>query len=72
MTISDEAEHTYTVPHKFRLEARETLTLYTGRGKDTTEVHYWGSDSEIWNNDAGTVSVRDKDDSVRIRYSPSG
>lgn len=56
-TISDEADHMYTVPSGVTLEPGETVTLYTGSGTDSDTELYWGSGSAIWNNGGDTIIV---------------
>lgn len=56
-TIEDDADHDYTVPTGFTLEAGEEVTLYTGEGEDTDTDLYWGLDNPVWNNGGDTVHV---------------
>lgn len=71
-TVSDEADHTYTVPQGFTLDPGARVTLYTGSGSNTDSKLYWGSDAAIWNNGGDTIYVRDDDGSTRVEYSYSG
>ncbi|MEF8801354.1 MAG: lamin tail domain-containing protein [Halolamina sp.] len=57
-TVSDEADHTYTVPDGTSLAPGETLTLHTGSGTDGDGHLYWGAGSPVWNNAGDTVTVR--------------
>jgi micrococcal nuclease len=57
-TVSDEADHTYTVPNGTTLAPGETLTLHTGSGTDGDGHRYWGAGNPIWNNGGDTVTVR--------------
>lgn len=70
-TVSDEADHTYTVPSGFTLAAGATVTLYTGSGQDTSSELYWGSDAAIWNNGGDTIYVRTEAGQQVISYSYS-
>lgn len=45
-TISDSADHTYTVPKDTTVEPDETLTLYTGSGRDSPTALFWGRGRE--------------------------
>lgn len=57
-TVSDEADHVYTVPSGFTLQPGATVTLYTGSGTNSNSELYWGSGSAIWNNGGDTVIVK--------------
>ncbi|AQL42085.1 competence protein [Halorientalis sp. IM1011] len=58
-TVWDAADHTYTFPSGFTLDAGAQVTVHTGSGQDTETDLYWGSGSPIWNNGGDTVIVRD-------------
>lgn len=60
-TLSDEANHVYTFPSGFILNAGATVTVYTGSGVDAQDKLYWGSSSPIWNNDGDTVYLKDSE-----------
>lgn len=57
--ISDEADHTYTVPQGFTLDPGVEVTLYTGSGEDSETELYWGSERAVWNNNGDTIYVHD-------------
>jgi competence protein ComEC len=65
-TISDAADHTYTIPGGTTLAPGETLTIHSGSGSDTALDLYWGSGTPIWNNGGDTVTVRNSQDDVVI------
>jgi micrococcal nuclease len=67
-TISDSADHTYSVPSGFNLDAGERLTLYTGSGSDSDTELYWGSSSAIWNNSGDTITVETDGEETVIEY----
>lgn len=67
-TVSDEADHVYTFPNGFTLEAGAKVTLYTGSGTDTDTELYWGEDNAVWNNGGDTVIVEDDSDNVVDTY----
>ncbi|HWR25630.1 MAG TPA: lamin tail domain-containing protein [Methanosarcina sp.] len=49
--IKDEGnKNIYTIP-SYTLNSGTTLTLYTGKGKNSATEMYWGSNSPVWNND---------------------
>ncbi|NLV13063.1 lamin tail domain-containing protein [Haloarcula argentinensis] len=68
-TVSDEADHTYTVPDGFTLDPDETVTLHTGSGTDTATDLYWGSERPIWNNGGDTVTVIDANNETVLERS---
>lgn len=68
LTVSDEADHTYTFPNGFSLSPGAQVTLYTGSGEDTQTELYWGSDAAIWNNDGDTMYVHTDDGKQVINY----
>jgi competence protein ComEC len=57
-TVTDAADHTYTVPDGYTLGSGETVTLHTGSGSDSATDIYWNADAPIWNNGGDTVRVR--------------
>ncbi|EMA55344.1 MULTISPECIES: lamin tail domain-containing protein [Halococcus] len=57
-TVSDAADHTYTLPSGFTLGPGERVTLHTGDGANTASKLYWGASGAVWNNDGDTVTVR--------------
>lgn len=65
-TVSDEADHTYTVPDGVTLDPGAQVTLHTGSGEDTATDLYWGSGAPVWNNGGDTVFVRDASGAVVI------
>lgn len=58
-TLADEANHTYTVPESFTLEANASVQVHTGSGQDDAEHLYWGRSQAVWNNDGDTATLRD-------------
>ncbi len=56
-TVRDEADHTYTFPSGFTLDAGDQVTLHTGSGEDSATDLYWGSGSAVWNNAGDTIVV---------------
>ncbi|GGM37780.1 lamin tail domain-containing protein [Haloarcula argentinensis] len=68
-TVSDEADHTYTVPDGFTLDPDETVTLHTGSGTDTDTDLYRGSERPIWNNGGDTVTVIDANNETVLERS---
>ncbi|MFE9253742.1 lamin tail domain-containing protein [Streptomyces sp. NPDC006879] len=47
--LKDDAGHTYTFG-SFKLAARKTVRVHTGRGKDGSGHRYWNRRSYVWNN----------------------
>lgn len=56
-TIRDKARHVYRFP-TFKLRAGASVTLHTGRGKNTSKHLYWGSRAYIWNNTGDTATLK--------------
>lgn len=67
-TVSDEADHEYTVPDGVTLEPGARVILYTGSGTDTDDELYWGSDAAIWNNSGDTVYVHTDSGEEVVRH----
>ena len=42
--------HTYTFPTGVAIGPDRTITLYTGKGTDTSSKRYWGMSAAVWNN----------------------
>lgn len=70
-TVSDSADHSYTIPDNVVLESGEQLTLYTGPGTSSNGTLYWGSETAIWNNDGDTVIVRSATGTIVLEQSYS-
>ncbi|WP_439331148.1 lamin tail domain-containing protein [Halobellus inordinatus] len=68
-TVTDDADHTYTVPEGTTLDPGATLTLRTGSGTDSDSTLYWGASGAIWNNAGDVVTVRDASGSTVVRRS---
>jgi len=67
--VEDAADHIYHIPSGFKLNPRESVTLYTGSGRNTNSELYWKSGRAIWNNGGDTIIVRDDSGSVVLEYS---
>ena len=70
-TVSDEADHTYTVPQGFTLDPGAQVTLYTGSGENSESELYWGSERAVWNNNGDTIYVHNNDGSLVLERSYS-
>ncbi|MCO5994566.1 lamin tail domain-containing protein [Actinoallomurus rhizosphaericola] len=55
--LRDRTGYTYTFG-SFRLGARKTVYVHTGRGTDTTKNLYWGRRAYVWNNTGDTAYLR--------------
>ncbi|GAA4606189.1 hypothetical protein GCM10023195_22040 [Actinoallomurus liliacearum] len=55
--LRDRTGYTYTFG-SFRLGARKTVYVHTGRGTDTTKNRYWGRRAYVWNNTGDTAYLR--------------
>jgi hypothetical protein len=56
-TLRDAANHVYDFA-AFKLGAGKSVTIHTGKGKDTKTNLYWGSGWYIWNNDGDTATLK--------------
>ena len=63
-TLEDAADHTYSFPDGFTLDAGATVTIYTGSGTNSATELYWGSDAAVWNNGGDTIIVTNADGTV--------
>ncbi|RNI22271.1 lamin tail domain-containing protein [Flexivirga caeni] len=53
------AKHTFRFPSSFKLGAGKTVTVHTGKGKNTAANLYWGmTRSMIWNNTGDTATLK--------------
>jgi len=57
-TLSDEADHTYTIPSGVTLDAGESITIHTGSGSNSESDLYWGQGAPVWNNGGDTATLR--------------
>jgi lamin tail-like protein len=56
-TLTDAAKHKYTFG-TFTLAKGKTVTIRTGKGKNSSTTRYQGSGNYIWNNDKDTATLR--------------
>jgi len=68
VSISDEANQSYLVP-QFTLGPGRTFTLYTGSGKNTGDVLYWGRRKTVWNKGGDTVIIKDSTGKLVLSHS---
>ena len=59
-TLRDESNHVYTFG-SYKLGARNTVTVRSGKGTNTGSTRYWNKSWYVWNNSGG--------DSARLRNS---
>jgi hypothetical protein len=55
--VRNEAGRTYRFPAGTTLDPDESVTVHSGRGKDTTQDLYWGATDSIWDARRDTVVV---------------
>jgi hypothetical protein len=48
-------KHTYSFPSTYTLNAKATVTIYTGKGTNSATKLYWGSGAFVWNNEGDTA-----------------
>jgi hypothetical protein len=58
--IKDAAHHTYVFPSRFVLKAKKSVTVHTGKGRNTGSALYWGQSWYIWNNTTDTAYLVSK------------
>ena len=68
-TVTDEAGKRYRFPDGTTLAPGADLTLRSGAGTDTETDRYWDAGGPVWNNDGDTVTVRDRNGTVRATRS---
>lgn len=56
-TIRDNGPQRYTFPKGFKLKRGATVTIRSGKGKNTASTLYWGKASYIWNNTGDTARL---------------
>jgi hypothetical protein len=49
------AKHTYKFPSSYTLKSKTTVTIYTGKGKNSATKLYWGRVAHVWNNEGDTA-----------------
>ncbi|MGW2820365.1 lamin tail domain-containing protein [Streptomyces sp. NPDC001443] len=57
-TLRDDFGRTYTF-HHYRLDGRDTVRIHTGQGRDTRTDLYQDRRHHVWDNDRGTLTLRD-------------
>lgn len=55
--IRDNGPQKFTVPKGTRLAPGKTLTIRSGKGRNTTSTLYWNKSSYIWNNTGDTARL---------------
>jgi len=66
-TIRDTSHHVYKFASSYRLCAKCTVTVHTGRGTDTRGKKYWGYRNYVWNNTGDTATLKNASGTVRDR-----
>ncbi|BBB00310.1 hypothetical protein RVR_7316 [Actinacidiphila reveromycinica] len=56
-TITDASKHKYTFT-TYTLGAHKTVTIHTGKGRNTAANRYQGRSAYVWNNDKDTATLR--------------
>ena len=55
--IRDNGPQKFTFPKGTKLAPGKTLTIRSGKGKNTTKTKYWNKSSYIWNNTGDTARL---------------
>ena len=56
--IKDKTGHTFAFPKGFALGAHKSVTVHTGKGKNTKKNLYWKQGWYVWNNTTDTAYLR--------------
>ena len=51
------AIHTYKFSSSYTLKGKTTVTLYTGKGTNTTTKLFWGRSAYVWNNEGDKANL---------------
>ena len=63
-TIRDKQSHVYTFG-TFTLKPGASVTLYTGKGTNSSSKRYWGRTSYIWNNTGDEAYLKNSSGTTR-------
>ncbi|MGD7788245.1 lamin tail domain-containing protein [Propionibacteriaceae bacterium Y1700] len=55
--VKDKQGHTYVVPKNFKLGKKASVTLHTGKGKNSSKHLYWNQRNYVWNNTGDTAKL---------------
>lgn len=73
--VTDASRHSYTFG-SVTLKRNQSVTVYTGKGKNTAAAKYQGRGAYVWNNDRDTATLTDskgkKKDSVSWSHPGKG
>lgn len=69
--VHDEGrEHTYRFPNAYKLRAGKSVTLHTGKGRNSATHLYWQrSYGAVWNNEGDTVFLKDAKNQLVVKRS---
>ncbi|WP_335974490.1 lamin tail domain-containing protein [Streptomyces sp. CA2R106] len=56
-TLTDASKHKYSFTN-YTLGAHKTVTIHTGKGRNTAANRYQGRSAYVWNNDKDTATLR--------------
>ncbi len=66
--VKDDSYNRFTFPSS-QLNSQQTLTVFSGAGKNSQEKLFWNATYPIWNNDKDTLTIRDSDGYLVMFYS---
>lgn len=69
-SIKDESRKIYYLKN-ITLDEGEQITLHTRQGNDTQQDIFWNSKTEIWNDDADSIYIKDNENNL-IFYKSDG
>lgn len=70
-TIRDRSTHVYRFP-TFTLKPGRSVTLHTGKGRNTSTDLYWNQSWYVWNNDGDKATLKNASGATKDTCSWSG
>lgn len=58
-TLRDNDTYTFTFPEGSRIQAGQTISVFSGCGVSTASIYYWCADGQVWNNAGDGIFLRD-------------
>jgi hypothetical protein len=62
--VRDKAGYVYSFTSDFKVAAGNSVTIYTGKGTNSSTKRYWGRSWYVWNNDGDTAYLRNPSGSL--------
>jgi len=68
-SIRDDHGNQFYFPNGFSLSAHTSVTIYTGRGSNSTHALYWHHQTPVWNNDGDRIRLYNEKGIIIETYS---